>query len=102
MAERRRTARRSARPAKAHPGEAHPSEQLRNEIEMLRSAIRRMYQAVELAEDLDSRARALRALAGSMSGLARLIQIQNELGRGDGFETELAQALEEVQLELGL
>ena len=102
MADRRRRSSRGLRLTSGLPGEGRASGELGYEIEMLRSAIRQVYLAVERAEDLDSRARALKALSDSMAGLARIIKIQNELGRGDGFEAELIQALEEVQLELGL
>jgi hypothetical protein len=77
---------------------------LEEEIEMLRKAVRQSFQLCQEVEDPQEKLRLLGTLGATASRLANLVKIQHQLNQGKGTEMDelIKAALDEVARELGL
>lgn len=85
------------------PAEAHSSERLglEQEIDLLRAAVRRLFEIGLDSSDNAEAVRALRAMATAAGRLAVLLRTCADLGRAGKDEPDmLARALQEIAIEL--
>ena len=83
------------------PADQNKPDLFNEEIQMLREAIRKVFDLAACSEDLGKVSQALQAISQGAARLARLVKTENDLSTRKGsFETAFEEALEQVRKDL--